>query len=90
MTNNNKNKDVLEITEGLSKMFEEYAALEFEQGSYFSADIWKKAAEIAKSYTGSWNKDVLVPNWKGSVKEHVVSNKQPEHFGSIPIRVDDL
>jgi hypothetical protein len=84
-----KNKDVLEITDGLSDLFEEYAALELEQGGYFSADVWKKAAEIAKSYTGAWNKDIPVPNWKGSVKE-VKENKNPEHFGCIPIRVDDL
>lgn len=88
--NKTKEKTILEITEGLSKMFEEYAALEYEQGSYFTADVWKKAAEMAKSYPGSWDNNLKIPDWKGPVKGYKEMSEKPDHFGCIPIDVSDL
>ena len=50
----NKDQDIYDMTDGLCEAFEEYAKLEDQRGSCFTADAFRKAAYLTKGYVGRW------------------------------------
>jgi len=61
------NYDADQMTDSLCETFEDYARFEEGQGRTFNADVWRKAADIAKAHVGRWipnNSNKPIDTWK--------------------------